>query len=626
MSNFQSHDESKPVKEKEDNFLDIKIQTQNDLIPVQTSNVPPVKTNDKPKRDIFGNLWRWATSSIPDRRATLHSLVAHGSIVAVATAVVNFGVVAASVTGIKTLLIAATTIIWCNSTDCSGIVSVTVPTASVPFSLPNGRSLKYITQGACSDSNGGTNPTTDAWCTPNHAMNCGDVIIVTPGTGLSFGGDGVFGTVSNCPSTTGGIDGTGGIYFAILLCGGSDVMSCQASGGAFEAFAVNTSHWAVEGFWGTQNNDGRTGCFGGLNQSTPTQLYVAFVNNIASVCDLHGFYVAGGGGGVNTSFDYAAFVGLVAFNTAISNNAFCGSGISPQPGVGDSVYAGTHIFISGYFGAYNSNATGTCTAGGSPPHSDGEGIIFDTWGGGYSGGYTKSGVITDVVIWKSGGPCIEFFPNSVTHDLAQYTVQNATCFDNNQDTQAFCSAEYFYNRASPSATGSTNISNSIFHTNSVSGCVVSSVPVTQGAWVSSTAVSTSPPITISGNYFWSSKAPTHSTAVQNNVFTDGSNSGWPWGTNTYADPGLTSPTTLFSTTPDCTGYDNVTSCMNSKFSVYAKVTPTVAPTSMGYQPPKPCSPNALYPTWLKGIVYLHYTSSSQQITQRTGLINKPCDM
>src|SRR5262249_59675889 len=110
--------------------------------------------------------------------------------------------------------------------------------------------------------------------------------------GNRFGdlGGNSFGPVSNCPSTTGGINGTGGIYFAILLCGGHDLMSCQLNGGSGPAVELDKSNWAIEGFWATMNVDGDRACFGALGTS-PGRLWhhIAFINNIASTCDLAGF-------------------------------------------------------------------------------------------------------------------------------------------------------------------------------------------------------------------------------------------------------------------------------------------------------------------------------------------------
>ena len=59
-----------------------------------------------------------------------------------------------------------------------------------------------------------------------------------------------WGKVSNCPSTSGGIDGTGGIYFAVLLCAGPKITSCSCwiNSYASEPFRVGMSNWAIEGF------------------------------------------------------------------------------------------------------------------------------------------------------------------------------------------------------------------------------------------------------------------------------------------------------------------------------------------------------------------------------------------
>ena len=68
----------------------------------------------------------------------------------------------------------------------------------------------------------------------------------------------------------------------------------------------------------------------------------------------------------------------------------------------------------------------------------------------------------------------------------------------------------------------------------------------------------------------------------------------------------------------------MTDCMLTGYHLYVDVKPTLAPTTMGYQPPGACAPDAYYPAWLKGIVYLHWNGSV--ITENTGLVNKPCGM
>ena len=66
---------------------------------------------------------------------------------------------------------------------------------------------------AGNDSNSGLDAA-HPWATPNHAVVCGDVIIAAAGSYSGFSNN--VGAVSNCPSSTGGIDGTGGIYFAVV--------------------------------------------------------------------------------------------------------------------------------------------------------------------------------------------------------------------------------------------------------------------------------------------------------------------------------------------------------------------------------------------------------------------------
>ena len=64
--------------------------------------------------------------------------------------------------------------------------------------------------------------------------------------------------------------------------------------------------------------------------------------------------------------------------------------------------------------------------------------------------------------------------------------------------------------------------------------------------------------------------------------------------------------------------------MLNGYNVYNNIKPTIAPLSVGYQPPGPCAADPYYPAWLKGIVYLSWNGSS--ITENDGLITKPCSL
>ena len=175
-------------------------------------------------------------------------------------------------------------------------------------------------------------------------MNCGDVIIAEPG---SYGQLSGWGPVSKCPSISGGVDGTGGIYFAVLLCAGPDLGACNVSGGGTNnAIDVNKNNWAVEGFNASAPGAGQAFFADACNTSSILH-HVAFINDVAT----NSGYGFDAGHCANTfGNDYVAFVGSIAQNSnAYTGGAsFCGSAVdvnAPQ----NLINAGTHIFVHGMF-------------------------------------------------------------------------------------------------------------------------------------------------------------------------------------------------------------------------------------------------------------------------------------
>ena len=147
----------------------------------------------------------------------------------------------------------------------------------------------YYVSPTGSDRNSGTSPRT-AWATPRHAVECGDVIIAAAGSyARNQFGTNSWGEVSNCPSTRGGIDGRGGVYFAALLCAGPDITSCSVDGGRYEAVRVDASNWAIEGFIATQASTGNSACFSATSETNATLHHIAFINDIAINCHYSGF-------------------------------------------------------------------------------------------------------------------------------------------------------------------------------------------------------------------------------------------------------------------------------------------------------------------------------------------------
>src|SRR5271170_5313418 len=135
------------------------------------------------------------------------------------------------------------------------------------------------------DSNNGTSASTP-WLTPNHALNCGDVIIRAAGSSSAsnFRG-GNWGTVSNCPSTV-------GVYFAILKCAGPYVTSCSISASdGNDALTIDKSNWAIIGGMNSTTNGG--GCFNATPSGEENIRYVAFINVFANGCYSDGIGATG---------------------------------------------------------------------------------------------------------------------------------------------------------------------------------------------------------------------------------------------------------------------------------------------------------------------------------------------
>jgi len=501
--------------------------------------------------------------------------------------------------------------------------------ASSPSSTPAGTPFAalhtYFLSPTGSDSNNGTSATAcgtncGPWQSPKHSVQCGDVIIAAAGT-YSAGqfGVGSWGTVGSCPSTTGGISGTGGIYFAIVLCAGPKITSCNVNGGSNEAFRIDQSNWAAEGFSGTQLASANGGCYSATSETAATLHHIAFINDVAVNCALAGFD-SYSWNGLTGGVDQQAVVGTITFNGAPSTNGsgLCGSGISLIPVNGPDTSAGTHVFVAGSFAYKNVNAPV-----GAGCNTDGEGLIFDSWG---IFSYRNQAVVEQNAFWANGSAGFEAFPqgNRSSQDEAPIVVFNNTTYGNYQDPKNPGGGELLFNQIYPSGTGSYTITNNIFEATVGSAGNNGSTTV-RGAEID--CVNSCAQVVISGNYIWNSHPPTTTStggenthAWINNV---DSGAAWPWGTNTYNDPGLANPSALLSAAPDCSSYATTTACM-AGLGVVADLAPSGGAAGKGYELPGACTADAFYPTWLKGVVYLSWDGSS--LTESSGLITKPCNL
>jgi hypothetical protein len=467
-----------------------------------------------------------------------------------------------------------------------------------------------------SDSNNGTSQSTP-WASINHSVNCGDVIIALTGSYTTLG---TSGTVSSCPSTSGGIDGTGGIYFAVVLCGGN-LFTCTSS--STSTFAnVTSSNWAVEGFVHSPSSGRPVSFF--ANGTAGVIHHVAFINNIA--------YATGAGfvAGANntnhdvpgsTSTDYVAFVGNIAQNA--EKNTVCTAAMTIVAPATIDNNAGTHFLMYGNFSYYE--PSNGCS-------SDEESFMFDTFD---AHGVTNQSVMLNNVGWSAYrfGTQIFFQNFNGVTGLTDYIEYNTLYNNNLQNSNA--------------NTGSLNIQQdnstapTIIQYNNISldpsiGCA----GLVGGASGPSSLANVNTGTTGNENVLFNSNTG-HSTCAFN---------GYTYSTHNFlTNPNFNNTTDLLTNwttgAPSCSSFVTVTACMgwNAQTRVLTTLTPVydLTPTcgsnctGKGYQYPSTtcvnsgstgfgATVNSLYPTWLKGIVYLHYNGST--ITENTDLVTVPCGM
>lgn len=434
----------------------------------------------------------------------------------------------------------------------------------------------YFISPTGSDSNNGLSAGSP-WLTPNHAVNCGDVINAAPGTyaGSNFGPS-HWGAVSSCPSAS-------GIYFAQVKCSGLFVEDCKYAGTGTNDYGawIDQSNWAlVTGKLTSVHN----GCGIASPSAAAGVHHIAFINVEGPNCLTLGFGSSPYFGGGQFGVDYFAVVGAIAYNSA-AGTTNCPSGISAYEPVASDSVSGTHQFFAGIFSFANLNVQ-SC-AGGSTT-SDGNGIILDDWQGDQSGftPYAQQGAIEQSMFLGNGGGGAVIFNNP----SAPVFIKNVTTWGNAQDTHHATSstmAELNYNSAK-----NTSTTNGIFqatlatqNTNNVYGANVFAGDGTD---------------TIGGNYIFG-------VGGQNtNII---SSPGFSFGSNTTATPNFVAPST--PSAPNCATAVTTTACMSATVANF--VAQAGGAAGLGYQPPGSCAPDALYPVWLKGVV-------------PNGIITKPCGL
>ena len=461
----------------------------------------------------------------------------------------------------------------------------------------------YFMSTTGSDSNNGLSASSP-WASPNHNLVCGDVIVAAPGA-YPQGGFQNWGAVTSCPSTSGGIDGSGGIYFATVLCAGNvGACSIDYTGQGGAAFEMSSSNWAVEG-WKVTSAAGRAFEAIACDSGSDIVHHIAFVNDIATGTQ-DGFdtndcainhSVPGNG------VDYFAVVGSIAQNAA--NDPICLAAIDDAgPANWDSA-AGTHVFWAGDFAINNQVACG----------SDGEGMMFDTWD---AHGYTGQGVIEQNMVWGSERFGLQLFYQAYNASAPNVRVFNNTFYDNNVGSHTgggFADGDINVQSTVGNLPWNIQIYNNIVRTGAASSPGAGDIyaGLTGGVY----------------NTTWSNNIMKGLATHCDDTCDPGNNvvafNGGSFGTNTYVDPSFANTTDLLNNRggpPNCGSFTNVNSCMAMAI---ADLTPTASGTAgLGYQSPGPCAADPYYPVWLKGIVYLQWNGTS--LSESSGLLTKPCGM
>jgi hypothetical protein len=417
------------------------------------------------------------------------------------------------------------------------------------------------------DSNNGLSASAP-WLTPNHSLNCGDVILAAASAVYSSANfeTGNWGTV-NCPT---------GNNVAWLKCATFDACKITASSGQ-PGFYVDQSYWGIQG-WEVTTSGTANWCFGAApNYSKPVEIHhIIFANNVANGCQQGGFVSFNQKRAA--SVDYLAIVGNIAYNAA-QNGSNCYSGISIYQPIQSDSLAGTHIYVAGNFSYGNFDAH-PC-AGGTP--SDGEGIIFDTFDGDQGGlpsPYAAQAVADNNILVANGGRGLEAGNNSLGKaPFASIYFRHNTVWGNNGDlnqSSNFCGEVFFQ------ATVNTRATFNMAVTNATNGCGANPI---YAYFVGGSATTTDQ---LDQNWGYAASG-TSKAAVDSAGFSYGANN-ILGETPSFANP-------VAPGAPNCGTYSSVPACMAT---VIANFTPTnAAAVRYGYQTPSSTQvSDPLFPKWL----------------------------
>ena len=459
------------------------------------------------------------------------------------------------------------------SASGAGLSSAT--SNSFTITTPSTSGKTYYLSPSGSDSNSGLSASLP-WLTPNHSLNCGDVVIAASGQySASNFNTGKWGTV-NCPAAN---------NVAWLQCATFD--TCKISATSSDGMWVDASYWGVQGWEVTTSNYTYGACFHAGPTKGSTIHHVIFANNVANGCMGGGFNSYNSS--TSASVDYIVYIGNIAYNGAQGSGA-CYSGLNIYQPIASDKNAGTHMYIAGNF-SYN-NVDGSPCSGGLT--TDGEGINLDTFDFSQGGGpaYTQQAVVENNISVSNGSSGVLIENNKTGSSAAPVYFKYNTTYGNLKATnRSFCVG---LGEIYAEAANNVTVTNNLEVTDAATGC--------QGDAIYAASVANSSGDTYQNNWLYS--------AAGNNMFSS-NNSSFAFGTQTVGtNPAFASASVPGA--PSCSGAANVPGCMAT---MIANFTPTAtAAKAYGYQPAGANVYDPLFPQWLCNV------------TLPSGLVTKGCQV
>ena len=414
------------------------------------------------------------------------------------------------------------------------------------------------------DSNNGLSASAP-WLTPNHPVNCGDVILAAPSTSYSS---------ADFIGSWGSVTCSSGNNVAWLKCATFDACKISAAGGS-DAMNISASYWGVSGWEVTSSGNG---CFAVAPPTSSASVHhVIYANDIANGCAIGAFSGYNNG---NSGVDYIAYVGNIAWNGS-QGSAECTSGFNFFEPVETDSLPGTHIYIAGNF-AWDNFEPNPCS-GGTP--TDGEGIMLDTLSGcqsGYATPYLGQVVVQNNISVFNGGRGIEIGGSCAntpgSSSSAPVYFRYNTIYGNNADTNqagANCGEMMMY------AVQNVQWNYNIVATNAATGCGSSAVYALSVNFGDSSDQ-------VYNNWAYSAGG-SNEVIVSSEGFSFSSNN--TLGTN----PNFSNP--VKPGAPSCSNSTSVANCMAT---VITNFTPNASSAaSYGYQiPSKVQTFDPLFPQWL----------------------------